>query len=199
MKKLHIIILIFALAFSSKEAKSQTPPQVVIDSLQTILNQALPSNFQNSGVIMSVYAPGQWTWSGAAGNGIAGITAQQPQTNASVTDRFRVGSITKMMVAVCILKLEEDGLLSIEDPIDMYLRPTLVNDTIAPSDTVRIRHLLNHTSGIANSANNTSCQQNVLTNPLGSHSLEEAIYCGASQYQLLHSCYDYRNNYRSEL
>ncbi len=184
MKKLHIIILIVVLAFSSKEVKSQTPPQVVVDSLQAILNQALPSNFQNSGVIMSVYAPGQWTWSGAVGNGIAGITAQQPQTNASVSDRYRVGSITKMMVAVCILKLEQDGLLSIEDPIDMYLRPTLVNDTIAPSDTVRIRHLLNHTSGIANSADNTSCQQNVLTNPLGSHSLEEAIYCGASQGEL---------------
>lgn len=62
----------------------------------------------------------------------------------------------------------------------MYLRSTLVTDTIASSGTVYIKNLLNHTSGIANSGDNTGCQTNVLTNPTGSHSLEEAIYCGAS-------------------
>jgi D-alanyl-D-alanine carboxypeptidase len=178
MKKFVASLALLAFAVT---AKAQTAPQVISDSLMSILQNALPTSLANSGVIMEVYVPGQWTWTGAVGSSISGMTAQQPQANANVTDRFRVGSITKMMVAVCILKLEEAGMLSIEDPISLYLRPTLVNDTIAASDTVRIRHLLNHTSGIANSADNTSCQQNVLTNPLGSHSLEEAVYCGASQ------------------
>jgi CubicO group peptidase (beta-lactamase class C family) len=47
--------------------------------------------------------------------------------------RFRVGSVTKTMVATCILKLEEDGLLSIDGPIDNYLRATLISDTLNPS------------------------------------------------------------------
>lgn len=154
--------------------------QAISDSLQNILDASLPANFSNPGIVMTVYVPGQWTWSGASGNAIAGITAGQPVSTATPSTRFRVGSITKNMVATCILKLEEDGLLSIEDPINDYLRPTMIADTIQNSDTIRIRHLLNHTSGVANSGDNSSCQMNVLTNLLGSHSYEEAVYCGAS-------------------
>lgn len=178
-----LLPILFSLALAVP-VSAQTAPTAIADSLQSILDHALPPGFANAGAIMEVHVPGLWTWSGATGKGIAGISPGQPMTTASSTDRFRVGSVTKTMVAACILKLEEAGQLSIEDPIALYLRPTLVNDSIASSDTVRIRHLLNHTSGIANSADNQSCQQNVLMNPLGSHSLEEAIYCGASQGEL---------------
>ena len=109
------------------------------------------------------------------------MTTGQPATVAQPNSKFRVGSITKTMIATCILKLEENGLLNIEDPIDNYLRSTLVNDTIASSGTLKIRHLLNHTSGISNSADNPTCQSTVLNNPLTTWTLEEAIYCGASQ------------------
>jgi D-alanyl-D-alanine carboxypeptidase len=88
------------------------------------------------------------------------------------------------MVSTCILKLEEDGMLSIDDPIDLYLRPTLINDTINASSTITIKNLLNHTSGIANSAANNSCQLNILSNLTASHTLEEAVYCGSSQGEL---------------
>jgi len=176
MKK-TIFFLYIACLFN---AFSQVPSSVG-QSLDSILTAALPANYNGSGVIMRVTVPGQWSWSGAVGKGISGNTSGQPATVAQATDHFRAGSITKMMVATCILKLQQDGLLSIEDPIGNYLRSTLVNDTIQSSEVVKIRHLLNHTSGIANSADNLSCQQNVLQNPLASHTLEEAVNCGASQ------------------
>lgn len=170
---------VFGLLFAQTQA--QTTPQYIADSLQEILDASLPTDFAKSGAVMTVYVPGQWTWSSASGYAISGITGGQPQSYAQATDKFRTGSITKMMIATCILKLQEDGLLHIEDPIDNYLRSTLINDTIQPSETIRIRHLLNHTSGISNSADNTSCQMDVLNNPAGAHSLEDAVYCGASQ------------------
>ena len=157
------------------------PPQNIADGLQQILEDALPANFSNPGGVMGVVAPGQWSWFGAAGSGIAGVTAGHPATVAQTTSRFRAGSITKNMVATCILKLEQDGLLSINDPIANYLRSTLINDTLLSSGTVTIKMLLNHTSGIANAAANNSCQLNILSDLLASHTLEEAIYCGASQ------------------
>lgn len=166
-------------------AFAQIPPTVISDTFQSILNSAVPSStFAQSGIVIEVHVPGMWTWNSASGYAIAGITAGQSQTMATSTDKFRVGSITKMMVATCILKLQEDQQLSIEDPISMYLRSTLVTDTIASSGVVKIKDLLNHTSGIANSGANTSCQTNVLSNPLGAHTLEESIYCGASQGEL---------------
>lgn len=164
--------------------KAQTAPAQIADSLQAILDASLPNTFSKPGAVMGVVVPGQWSWYGATGKAIAGITAGQPLSTATPTTQFRVGSITKTMVATAILQLEQAGLLSIEDPINLYLRPTLIADTIAPSDTLRIRHLLNHTSGIANSGDNTACQTAVLANPLASHTLEYAIYCGASQGEL---------------
>jgi CubicO group peptidase (beta-lactamase class C family) len=160
--------------------KAQVPANIN-QSLQNILEASLPTTYNGSGVILRVTVPGQWSWSGAVGKAISGNTSGQPATTAQATDKFRAGSITKMMVATCILKLQQDGLLSIEHPISDYLRSTLLNDTIQSSGTITIRQLLNHTSGIANSADNSACQQGVLLNPTGAHTLEEAVYCGASQ------------------
>jgi D-alanyl-D-alanine carboxypeptidase len=170
--------LLITLTFSGQ---AQAPPVSISNSLQNILDNSLPSTFAQSGAVMRVIVPGVWDWSGASGNAIAGITSGQPLSMATYDMQFRVGSITKMMVATCIMKLEQDGLLSIDDTIGVYLRATLINDTLIPSAPITIRHLLNHTSGVANSADNTACQTDVLTNPLGSHTLEDAIYCGGIQ------------------
>ncbi|MBT6515083.1 MAG: serine hydrolase [Crocinitomicaceae bacterium] len=173
-------LILFVFFISSVPLLSQTPPAYISDSLQGILDSSLPSTISNSGAVMGVHVPGQWSWYGSSGHAISGMTSGQPASIAHVDSKFRVGSLTKTMVATCILFLEEDGLLDIEDPIVNYLRSTLIDDTIQSSGTVRVRHLLNHTSGISNSADNTTCQQDVLINPAGAHSLEEAVYCGAS-------------------
>ncbi len=180
-----IKIKIFAatvIILMSLNSSAQTPPASVASSLQNILDNAVSSSdFSKPGAIMQVVVPGQWTWSGASGYAISGITAGQPESLAEPGFLFRIGSITKTMVATCIMKMEQEGLLSIDDPISDYLRATLINDTLMPSEPIHIRHLLNHTSGVFNSADNEECQMDVLTNPLGDHTLEEAIFCGGSQ------------------
>lgn len=178
--KTKFSLLVFSYLFAFSCSNAQTAPVLISDSLQSIFDASLPSKFTNSGGVIGIVVPGKWSWYSSSGKAIAGITAGHPMTLATPSTQFRVGSITKSMVATCILKLEQSGVLSIEDPINLYLRPTLITDTIASSDIVRIRHLLNHTSGIANSGDNSSCQTDVLTNPLNSRSLEYAINCGAS-------------------
>ncbi len=56
---------------------------------------------------------------------------------------FRLGSITKQFTAAAILLLEEDGKLSVTDPITDYLP-----DYPTHGHTITIEHLLAHTSGI---------------------------------------------------
>ena len=56
---------------------------------------------------------------------------------------FSTGSLTKQFTAAAILKLEEQGKLSIDDKARKYL-PELD----ARFDTITIRHLLHHTSGV---------------------------------------------------
>lgn len=177
---LKFILLISFICVSLKH-KAQSPPADISISLQGILDNAIPVGITNSGVVMSVLAPGQWSWSGSSGSAISGMDPLYPETMTTPQTKFRVGSITKTFVASCIMLLEEQGMLTIEDPISYYLSPSLVNDTIMSSGIIKIRHLLNHTSGIANSADNLSCQGDVLNAPLTPYSFEDAVFCGASQ------------------
>lgn len=59
--------------------------------------------------------------------------------------RFRIGSITKQFTAVSILLLEERGKLKLADLVSQH-----VPDTPAAWSKITLRHLLTHTSGLAN-------------------------------------------------
>ena len=179
MKKTAIIIGIALCTYFN--AAAQSPPVSLVSSLDSLVASALPTNVFNPGLVVSVYVPDQWEWSGATGKAISGFTSGYPNVVAQPNDRFRVGSITKMFMATATLMLEEDGLLSVEDDIALYLRASLVNDTIASSAPVKIRHLLNHTSGIANLADNDSCRMAAMADLTRTFTLEEAIFCGAEQ------------------
>lgn len=56
---------------------------------------------------------------------------------------FEIGSVTKQFTAAAILRLAEQGKLSLDDDFTKYL------DFNTKGRTVTIKHLLNHTSGIA--------------------------------------------------
>ena len=60
---------------------------------------------------------------------------------------FGIGSITKSFTALAILQLEEDGLLSTEDPVARHLQNFRLPGQRKGQD-VRLRHLLTHTSGL---------------------------------------------------
>jgi D-alanyl-D-alanine carboxypeptidase len=60
-------------------------------------------------------------------------------------DRFRVGSLTKPMVATVILQLADEGWLSLDDSLARFL-PGVLPD----ADRITLRQLLNHTSGLGN-------------------------------------------------
>ena len=62
---------------------------------------------------------------------------------ASVDDRFRVGSVTKTFVAALTLELADLGLLSLDDTAADF-EPRLVSD----ADEITIRELLSHRAGL---------------------------------------------------
>ncbi|WP_179884895.1 serine hydrolase [Bacillus sp. AFS015802] len=58
-------------------------------------------------------------------------------------DHQRVGSITKVLISTLILKLQEDGLLSLEQSVESILPGTLKNGSL-----ISVRQLLQHRSGL---------------------------------------------------
>jgi CubicO group peptidase (beta-lactamase class C family) len=66
-------------------------------------------------------------------------------TRLSPDCSFRIASLTKQFTATAILRLEQQGRLSIDAPLDAHLA-----DFDARGRRLTLRHLLNHTCGIRN-------------------------------------------------
>lgn len=62
----------------------------------------------------------------------------------SVSDKFQIGSNTKQFVAASLLKLQEKGLISLEDKLTKYF------PEFPQYKNIRIKDILNHTAGIPN-------------------------------------------------
>lgn len=73
----------------------------------------------------------------------------------SGNEGFRIASITKTYVAATVLRLWEDGRIDLEAPITRWLPPSwmqeLIRDGYKP-EQITVRHLLSHTSGLADHA-----------------------------------------------
>ena len=72
--------------------------------------------------------------------GLANLELRVPVTTNTV---FEIGSVTKQFTAACILLLQQQGRLSVEDRIAKYL-----TNTPPTWASITIRQLLTHTSGI---------------------------------------------------
>ena len=71
-----------------------------------------------------------------------GLASREHEVLNTPQTRFRIGSLTKQFTAVCILQLQEKGLLNVQSPISNYLPSYLQGERIT------VHHLLSHTSGI---------------------------------------------------
>jgi CubicO group peptidase (beta-lactamase class C family) len=78
----------------------------------------------------------------AKGYGMANVEYDLPNTPQS---KFDIGSISKTFTSTLVLLLQEQGKLSVEEPICKYL-----DDCPAAWRELTIQHLLTHTSGILN-------------------------------------------------
>ena len=80
-----------------------------------------------------------------AGRGLADIERKVAITPAT---HFRLGSITKQFTAAAIMKLVEQGKVSLDDPLSKYLP-----DYPAASASATVRQLLNHSGGMMSYTN----------------------------------------------
>ena len=127
MKKLISALalsLTFSLAFAQLEKE-------ITDLFEEVKNRP--------GAIIGVYEDGKIEFQKAYG--LANLDYDIPITSKTV---FDVGSVAKQFTAACIFLLEQQGKLSIDDPIQKYL-PEM---PVYQEERVTIRHLINHTSGL---------------------------------------------------
>ena len=136
MKSIFLFLLsIHVLLESGGQTTSPNFDQAWASQFQTAINNAITISHVK-GTSVAIFVPDQGTFIGVGGESYAGI----PITSDM---QFCIGSNTKLFTAVLILKLQESGLLSLNDPLSMWL-PNF--PYVAP--TITIRQLLTHQSGI---------------------------------------------------
>lgn len=96
--------------------------------------------------------------------GMANYEMNVPNT---LDSKFRIGSVSKTFTAAAIMKLNEQKKLNIDDPICNYIENCPVS-----WKAITIRHLLVHTSGLANYTNLLEAKGDFLLVP---HSHKEVI------------------------
>lgn len=145
-------------------AYSDSPVHPKAEAYQTLLNKYVMEGLP--GIILLIRDE-NGTWVGAAGK--ADIEQNVLMSPCHIS---KAASITKMFVAVATLQLVEEGVLQLDEKITQWL-PSSVTDEIENANSVTLRQLLNHTSGIYDIIDDNSFYLDILNNPTKKRSLEE--------------------------
>lgn len=105
------------------------------DRMQEVLDKGI-SKYGARGVSAAVIFPDGKVWTGTSGISHDTVAIEPDML-------FAIGSVTKNVVAALTLKLAEENLLSLDDPLSKWLPEYPHIDS-----KITIRQLLNHTSGI---------------------------------------------------
>jgi CubicO group peptidase (beta-lactamase class C family) len=127
-----LLAILWAMPFQVQAAEA---PEVT--GLESILAQRLPAD--GPGEVVLVARDGKILFD--HGYGLADRDKQMPATPET---RFRIGSVTKQFTAAAILHLQQEGKLSLDDPLSKYF------PNYPGGDKITLRHLLTHTSGLHN-------------------------------------------------
>ncbi len=130
MKTIHFLFLMAVWTAGVLNAQT-SPASGSVAAVEMFLQKVAQSGYAGS-----VLAASEGRVLVDKGFGMADREAKRPQTAETV---FSVGSVTKQFTAAAILKLEEQGKLSVGDPLSKYLGK-------APADKagITLHHLLTH-------------------------------------------------------
>jgi len=96
------------------------------------------------GIVAGVMVDGDLVWAQAFG--WADRDARTPMSTASIS---RTGSISKSVTAVLMMRLLDEGVIGLDEPVERYL-PTFasIKDRRVDAQPVTFRHLASHTAGL---------------------------------------------------
>jgi D-alanyl-D-alanine carboxypeptidase len=117
----------------AQEEESQAPSQ---EEVQAALEQAVAAGIP--GIALEISSPEGSEFL------TAGSASSEDERLLTPEDSFRIASVTKAFTVAVVMELVEEGALSLDDTVDQW-----VPGLLAEGDSITVRHLLGHTSGLA--------------------------------------------------
>ena len=146
MRKLFLLLFLIIFANCKQDSAKQKSITSADDSGPT---------YHLSAKLDSLYTMGKVNGYGVAivdSNGILyekgfGYADKQAKKAYTVNSVQNIGSVSKTLIGIGLLKAQEMGQLNLDDPVNQYLPFKVVNPSF-PDDSITIRQLANHTSSI---------------------------------------------------
>ena len=142
INRLILIVLLYIIVLPSfaQVADNVNEPKTLTElklSIQKVLTQ---TNTAGVGIVMLSCDSTVW---------IGGLGKADIEKNIAVNENtmFRLGSVSKMMVSLAILKLQEEGKLNLKDKIKDIIPEIKFDNPWEETNPIRIENLLEHTSG----------------------------------------------------
>lgn len=146
------------------------PPRELDPALTSRLDKAIEKVRQQAGVpgvVVGLWMPGKGSYVRATG--VADKVTGEPMR----TDVFvRIGSETKTFTATALLKLVDDGRVSLDDPISDYVRH------VPNGHRITLRHLAEMRSGLFPYTEDADFQHDLLSDPQRSFTPQEVLAYG---------------------
>ena len=145
-----VLVALIGVGYLTLVARPLKPPQAVRDlaELEAYLDDLTGHNADSPpGLSLVVVKNREIVYQ--KGFGLADGPRNIPATADTVYNQW---SMVKPITAVAVLQLHEQGLLDIDDPVADYLPFFEVRYPSEGSETITIRHLLNHSSGLRNNS-----------------------------------------------
>ncbi len=136
---LTVIMMLLAGCTTTAQNDTQAFPFDVVAEIQAKMDD-LTAGELPPGMVVWIDTP-KYRFEGASG-----VANLKDGTAMAPTGAFRIGSITKMFTATVIIQLEEGGLLTLDDPLSLWLPEAA--DQLPNGDLITLRQLLTHTSGV---------------------------------------------------
>jgi D-alanyl-D-alanine carboxypeptidase len=124
---------------------------------------------QAPGVMIQVKTPqGEWSYT-------SGVSDKASSVPMSLDLQHRIGSVTKTFTAMIILKLVDDGKLTLDDPVSKYV------SGVPNGDQITIRMLGTMTSGLPEYLANQQFQSSFMADPTKNLTVQDLLAASYSQ------------------
>ena len=141
MKLRAVLAALIAIFLSPAFAEDEKPVPATLDELKEAISTVMEEHKVPAVGIAMVDADGE-TWVGSLGK-----ANLENDIAADADTMYRIGSTSKMFVALSVLKLVEQGRLSLDDRVADLAPEIEFQNPWEETDPVRVVHLLEHTTG----------------------------------------------------
>lgn len=161
MKKLVLLPFLLLISYSSVNAYQAEELKL---SLQELIDNAIEQDSTIPGILLHVEAH-DLNLSYSVSSGVSDLSTRAPLPENGTA---RIASNTKTYVAVSVLRLWEQGMLELDDPISKHIsgkHAQILKSDGYDLNKITVRHLLTHTAGLFDHAGSNTYIEKVFADP----------------------------------